>query len=437
MAKITITTAVVLIFFLLLELAGTYLASPLNCTDRKIYIRRLPIRYNKVLAVSCSRYSPLTINLCPYLHNSGLGPKVHDRFRSWHRTHHHLIEKFFHRRVQDYPCLIGDPKQANAIFLPYYIGLDSLRFLYGDGWNSSVQHGMDLFNYLLKNNAEIWRRNGGSDHFLISGRSSWDFSRPKMKLDWGTSFLELPEFFNVTVLTPESRRWSWQEQAIPYMTSFHPKNVAEFYKWVNMTEKMDRTSLMLFVKSSTDVDSSDEDVADILSQKILKECRTNSGLCTLVDCTGKKCEDEPKSYIHSLLHSKFCLHPPGISPTTRQIFDGIIAGCIPVFFDEMTSSFQYKWHLKFPEKNVDQQLLSTFSVFISEKDVVEETVTVLDVLTKIGEKEVNLMRKELKKRVFGVMYRSHKASPELKEMKDAFDLAIDGVFQRIKTRQNH
>ena len=114
--------------------------------------------------------------------------------------------------------------------------------------NSSFQHGTELFEFVQSDEPGIWKRSMGHDHFLVMARPAWDFSQP---LDndppiWGTSFLELPEFYNVTALVPEGRAWPWQEHAVPYPTSFHPPNLACFEAWIQRVKRSRRTALMLF-----------------------------------------------------------------------------------------------------------------------------------------------------------------------------------------------
>ncbi|PQQ04785.1 hypothetical protein Pyn_11195 [Prunus yedoensis var. nudiflora] len=64
-----------------------------------------------------------------------------------------------------------------------------------------------------------------------------------------------------------------------------------------------------------------------------------------------------------MLQASFCLQPPGDTPTRRSTFDSIVAGCIPVFFEESSARAQYRWHL--PEDQFGE-----FSVFIAKEDVV-------------------------------------------------------------------
>ncbi|KAF9616718.1 hypothetical protein IFM89_031994 [Coptis chinensis] len=232
MLSSTCTTILLISFFFFInsvhsQQTGSDLDPEQECTGKWIHIRKLPSQFNLDLLINCSDY-PIYDDFCPYLANHGLGHKTHNRSHSWFRTDPFMLELIFHRRILEYPCLTSNPNHANAIYLPYYAGIDALRYLYGPDVNSSAEHGLHLYKFLQNDNPHIWTRNFGHDHFLVMARPAWDFSQPLTNDPpiWGTSFLELPEFYNVTALTLESRVWSWQEQAVPYPTSFHPPSIA-------------------------------------------------------------------------------------------------------------------------------------------------------------------------------------------------------------------
>ncbi|XP_027181181.1 probable xyloglucan galactosyltransferase GT19 [Coffea eugenioides] len=404
-----------------------------DCTDKWIHIRHLPPQFNVDLLKNCSEY-PLFDNFCPYLSNHGLGQKTHNSSHSWYRTDPFMLELVFHRRMLEYPCLTSDPNQANAIYLPYYGGIDSLKYLYGPEVNSSILHGLDLYQYLVhQDSPNIWNKNFGHDHFLVMARPAWDLIQP-LSADppiFGTSFLELPEFYNVTVLTFEARAYPWQERAIPYPTSFHPPNLAFFESWVNRLRRTRRTSLMLFAGGGGI--SANPNVR----RSIRLECENSTSmsvngtrytkLCDFVDCSNGVCEHDPLRVMKPMLQATFCLQPPGDTPTRRSTFDGILAGCIPVFFEDLSSKMQYQWHL--PEEKYEE-----FSVFIPKEEVVYKGLRVLDVLMSIPRAEVRRMREKVLDMMPRVMYRKHESSLGLRSKKDAIDIAIEGTLQRIKSR---
>ncbi|KAH1115642.1 hypothetical protein J1N35_009020 [Gossypium stocksii] len=406
-----------------------------DCNNRWIYIRNLPSRFNLDLLTNCSEY-PIFDNFCPYLANHGLGQKTHTKSRSWYRTDPLLLELIFHRRILEYPCLTNDPNVANAVFLPYYGAIDSLKYLYGPDVNSSFQHGMGLFDFLQSDEPGIWSRHMGYDHFLVMSRPAWDFCQP---LDndppiWGTSFLELPEFYNVTVLVPEGRAWPWQEHAVPYPTSFHPPNLACFEAWIQRVRRSRRVSLMLFaggggIGASPNIRRSIRTECENANTSMTIDNTGYSQICHIVDCSNGICEHDPIRYMRPMLQATFCLQPPGDTPTRRSTFDAITAGCIPVFFEEMSARSQYRWHL--PEEKYPE-----FSVFIPKEEVVFKGLKILDVLMGIPRSEVRKMRESVIELIPRVIYRRHGSSLGLRTKKDAFDTAIDGALQTIKDKLN-
>lgn len=404
-----------------------------DCTNKWIHIRHLPPQFNLDLLSNCSAY-PLFDNFCPYLANHGLGQKTHNKSHSWYRTDPFMLELVFHRRMLEYPCLTSDPTHANAIYVPYYGGLDSLKYLFGPEVNSSFQHGLDLYDFLVHvDSPNIWSRNYGHDHFMVMARPAWDFNQPLNSdpLYFGTSFLELPEFYNVTALTHESRAYPWQEQAIPYPTSFHPPNLAFFESWVNRLRRSRRTTLMLFAGGGGI--SANPNVR----RSIRLECENATSmsangtgyekLCEFVDCSNGICQHDPIRFMKPMLQASFCLQPPGDTPTRRSTFDGILAGCIPVFFEDLSAKKQYGWHL--PEEKYEE-----FSVSIPKEDVVFKGLSIVDVLTSIPRAQVRRMREKVLEMLPRVMYRKQGSSLGLRSKKDAFDIAIEGTLERIKSR---
>ncbi|XP_010268117.1 PREDICTED: probable xyloglucan galactosyltransferase GT19 [Nelumbo nucifera] len=404
-----------------------------ECAGRWVHVRKLPSRFNLDLLTNCSDY-PLYDDFCPYLANHGLGHKTHNRSRSWYRTDSFMLELIFHRRILEYPCLTSDPSTADAIFLPYYAGIDALRYLFVPDINSSAEHGLDLFRFLQSDSPHVWQRHAGHDHFLVMARAAWDFSRPLTNDPpiWGTSFLELPEFYNVTALTLESRAWPWQEHAIPYPTSFHPPNLQLLDSWIARVRRARRTILMVFAGGGGTSSTPN------IRRSIRTECSNKTGIstssssiiikpCEFIDCSNGVCEHDPIRYMRTMLQSSFCLQPPGDTPTRRSTFDGILAGCIPVFFEEQSAKAQFGWHL--PEEQYGE-----FSVFILKEEVVFKGLSIIDVLTAIPKAEVRRMREKVIELIPRIMYRRHGSSLGLRAKKDAFDLAVEGTINRIKSR---
>ncbi|KAI4317599.1 hypothetical protein L6164_025459 [Bauhinia variegata] len=128
-----------------------------------------------------------------------------------------------------------------------------------------------------------------------------------------------------------------------------------------------------------------------------------------------------------MLQASFCLQPPGDTPTRRSTFDAILAGCIPVFFEEQSAKTQYGWHL--PENEFE-----SFSVHIPKEEVVYKGMKILNVLRGIPGSRVRRMREKILGLIPRVMYRKHNSSYGLRAKKDAFDISIDGTLKRIQSR---
>ncbi|PKA64173.1 Xyloglucan galactosyltransferase KATAMARI1 like [Apostasia shenzhenica] len=395
-----------------------------DCDGRWIHVRDLPARFNTELLRGCKSFPIFDDDFCPYLANHGLGPRTHNRSRSWYRTDPLYLEPLFHRRILEYPCLIGDPSAADAIFLPYYAALDALPYLYSpEFYNNSAQHGLHLQRFIVdEDNPQIWARRSGRDHFLVMARPAWDFSQDPAAdpPSWGTSFLDIPSFLSLTALVLESRPDPWQEHAIPYPTSFHPATLDRLDSWLDRASLSRRPTLMLFAGGGGGGGPN-------IRGSIRAECENRTDLCEIVDCSEGACAHDPIRYMQPMLRSRFCLQPPGDTPTRRSTFDGILAGCIPVFFEDISARAQYGWHLP-PEE------FGQFSVFIPKEDVVFHGVRVGQLLAAISGEEVQQMRNRVLELAPRVMYRRHGSSAGLRARKDAFDLAIDGVLHRIKQR---
>ncbi|EPS70482.1 hypothetical protein M569_04275, partial [Genlisea aurea] len=432
--KGTLFTIVVLLLFAAAVVSAVESDGESECANRRIYIRRLPTRFNLDLLSNCSDY-PVFGDFCSFLANHGLGQRTHNSSHSWYRTDPYMLEIVFHRRMLEYACLVSDPDLADAVFVPYYAGIDALRYLFGPEVNSSTEHGLQLFDYLSEwDSPQIWRRFHGHDHFLVMARPAWDFSQPLSNDPpiFGTSFLESPEFFNVTALTLESRAYPWQEQAVPYPTSFHPPNLGFLESWMNRVKRSKRSTLMLFAGGGGI--SANPNVR----RSIRLECENATNLnatgtgyanfCEFIDCSNGICEHDPIKFMIPMLHSTFCLQPPGDTPTRRSTFDGILAGCIPVFFEETSAKKQYDWHL--PREEYDE-----FSVFIPKEDVVFKGLKILDVLMDISRTQVWRKREKLLEMIPRIIYRKHGSSMGLRSKKDAFDIAVEGTLQRIRSRK--
>jgi hypothetical protein len=182
-----------------------------SCRGQRIFMYQLPTEFNADILKRCKFGLAPWLNLCPRAANYGFGPPYNSSLGDgWFDTDTYMLEIIFHERMKQYRCLTPDPDMADAMFVPYYAGLDALRYLYPqpDRMPES-SHGVGIMSWLRKR--DEWNRSGGRNHFMVMGRTAWDFGAGK---GWGTGLLEVPGVPNMTLLTTERRPWQSNEQAI-------------------------------------------------------------------------------------------------------------------------------------------------------------------------------------------------------------------------------
>nr|TKS00479.1 exostosin family protein [Populus alba] len=92
-----------------------------------------------------------------------------------------------------------------------------------------------------------WERHHGEDHFLVLGRTAWDFLRRNN--DFGNSLLNLPDVQNMSVLTVERNPWDLvhNQRGIPYPSYFHPYTSHDMMTWQNKMRQSSRPRLLSFL----------------------------------------------------------------------------------------------------------------------------------------------------------------------------------------------
>ena len=206
------------------------------------------------------------------------------------------------------------------------------------------------------------------------------------------------------------------EYSVPYPTYFHPRSDAEVRRWQDSVRGLERRWLMAFVGAPR------PDSPKHIRQWIIAQCAEAPSTCGQLGCAfGSSQCHSPNEIMRLFQTATFCLQPPGDSYTRRSVFDSMVAGCIPVFFDRMTAYVQYKWHL--PDDH------AKYSVFIPHDDVRTGNVSIEAVLRAIQPETVERMREE----VIGMIPRLLYADPrsKLETVRDAFDVAVEGIVGKI------
>ncbi|KAL9671735.1 hypothetical protein QQ045_009306 [Rhodiola kirilowii] len=401
------------------------------CDGRRIHVVELPPKFNYGLLDNCGTISKKK-NMCVYIENHGFGPKIFNESTaedsdggfeawsssssSWYDTDQFTLELIFHTRMKRYDCLTSNSSLADAIYIPFYAGLEASRTLRLRNTAERDRVGKEVMKYI--SSLSGWRVWEGRDHFFVAGRIGRDFIRPVNSSYWGNSLMCQTESKHITMLTLEaSGRGSHNEVAIPYPTYFHPSSFDEVRELQRYVVVRPRKHLFAFAGAPRRRGS--------FRDEVISQCKASKNQCGLISCgngdDNKECQS-PLKVIKLFQNSKFCLQPPGDSPTRRSTFDSIISGCIPVFFSLNSGPDQYHWH--FPMKYTE------YSVYINQESVRIKKVEIAKVLSSIAEETVEAMRSKVVEMIPRVIYKNL-GRGELDEYEDAFDIAVQGILKRV------
>ncbi|XP_019238683.1 PREDICTED: xyloglucan-specific galacturonosyltransferase 1-like [Nicotiana attenuata] len=384
-----------------------------TCDGRGIYVYELPTKFNKDLVAQCADMIPW-VNLCKYFSNDAMGESIQKLGKGWYQTHQYSLEQIFHSRVMNHPCRVYSADEAKLFYVPFYGGLDILRWHFKNVSNDVKDTlGLDLVRWL--ESQKHWFQKSGNDHVFVLGKISWDFRRSS-DTKWGSRFLELDEMQNPVKLLIERQPWHVNDIGIPHPTYFHPQSDDDIIMWQLKIIKSNRKSLVSFAGAARP--GAPENIRSML----INQCTsTKDEECKFLNCNSGKC-DQPESIIELFMESEFCLQPPGDSPTRKSVFDSLISGCIPVIFDPFTAYYQYSWHL--PEDH------RKYSVFIDQEDVRNMKVNVVERLMQIPAKERENMRRYIIYELLpGLVYGDPKSKME--KFQDAFSITINNLFERL------
>ena len=117
--------------------------------------------------------------------------------------------------------------------------------------------------------------------------------------------------------------------SIPYPSPFHPKSDTDVEVWQKYVLQTKRKRRIAYGISAG--------MARSPLKKVLKSmCREPTAGCRSFSCGEGACI-EPRNAMWNFIKSDFCLVLPGATPTSRGLFDCMLAGTVPVTFDERTA----------------------------------------------------------------------------------------------------
>uniref|UniRef100_A0ACD5ZQF5 Uncharacterized protein n=1 Tax=Avena sativa TaxID=4498 RepID=A0ACD5ZQF5_AVESA len=421
--------------------------SPSQCEGRRVYMLDLPSEFN--LLKDCVEGSPAfedETNACVVMSNAGLGPALppvagNDTDgviipeNGWFNTNQHALEVIFHNRMRQYECLTDDPAAATAVYVPYYAGLEMYRHTCYSSAAVRETPSAEFLRWL--SSRPRWAALGGRDHFMVASKTTWMFRRAPSNdstTGCGNGFLLRPESANMTVLTHESNMWARRDMAVPYPTYFHPSSAADVAAWQARARDAPRPWLFAFAGARRPSSGL------VLRGHIIDKCVASPGRCRMLDCShgleGNTTCRSPEKVMALFTSSRFCLQPVGDSYMRRSSIDAVVAGCIPVFFHEAsTFERQYRWHE--PDNGGDDVVdgRRPYSVLIPRLELLAGKVDIEEVLTRYSDEEVAAMREEVVKMIPRFMYKDPRVRFE-GEMKDGFDIAMEGVMARTRRIRN-
>lgn len=394
-----------------------------DCGSGRVFVYELPPTFNRKLFESCNDLNPWS-SRCDALANGGFGRQatglagiVPDNLApAWFWTDQFVTEVIFHNRILNHRCRTFNPASATSFYIPFYAGLAVGKHLWSNSTARARDHHCEMMLRWVKDQP-YWNRSYGWDHFITLGRITWDFRRSKDE-DWGSSFIYMPAMRNVTRLLIERNPWDYFDVAVPYPTGFHPRTDSDVLQWQNHVRTRNRTTLFCFAGATRGFIKND------FRGLLLSHCRNESDSCKVVDCAGTRCSNGTSVILETFLDSDFCLQPRGDSFTRRSLFDCMVAGSIPVFFWKRTAYYQYEWFLPGEPES--------YSVFINRTDVQKGT-SVRGVLEKYSREEKERMRERVIEYIPKFVYA--KPNMGLEFIRDAFDVAIDGVLRRFKEQE--
>ncbi|XP_034217877.1 xyloglucan-specific galacturonosyltransferase 1 [Prunus dulcis] len=385
-----------------------------ECEGRGVYVYDLPSKFNKDLVGQCTDMVPW-MDFCKYFKNEALGEPIPKLGNGWYQTHQYSLEPIFHQRVLQHPCRIYNENEAKLFYVPFYGGLDILRWHFKNVSNDVKDAlSLELITWLEKQ--KPWAKNSGKDHVIVLGKVSWDFRRKDGS--WGTRLLEIDQMENPIKLLIERQPWQPNDIGIPHPTYFHPHSDDDIMAWQWKIISSHRKRLVSFAGAAR------PGAAESIRSILIKQCNSsadNGNQCHFLDCSSGGC-DQPESVIELFMESEFCLQPPGDSPTRKSLFDSLISGCIPVLFDPFTAYYQYPWHL--PEDH------EKYSVFVDQEEVRQVKVNVVEMLMKISKKEKDDMRRYIVYELLpGLVYGDSTA--KLEKFQDAFSIIMTSLMERV------
>lgn len=348
-----------------------------------------------------------------------------------------------YHRLLHHRCRVRNPKDATAFFIPYddvadstgYYGMPPAKQSAATGHLATSYHpteaastegnhcraGRDLYNAIASatpGSTHYLERHGGRDHFMVHSRVS--------HFDECYHFEELRPFFDHVIqldierLSSNSAKMSGApvpmalppRHDVPYPSYFH----ADLYgttappPWQRATRRP-----MLAMHSAGEHGDSVK-----LRHVLTDACKANV-LCNFLPIPEEYRDFPPVQLFSSLakamLGARYCLQPPGDTPSRKAMVDSVLLGCIPVLFSRRQTTL-WPWHWRAAKVSV-----------VLDGDAVEKgTLDVFDELARIPASREGAMRQALQAVAYGMQYNLR----DVPGVHDAFDVIMERLAQVMR-----
>jgi hypothetical protein len=322
------------------------------------------------------------------MQNYGAGPEVPGAGRfGFFATWQFALFKLMHERLLRDPRRTLHPEEATTFFVPYDFGLDAC-FRPDNGKMRKINCPLAEKVSQRLYHSPYFNASFGLNHVLIVSVNQ------NMNYFLGASncqrFLS-HTCYNCTKLAIDEYSWLhsvnrveaalgkrgdyWH--AIPFPSNIHyvPQKMQAPYPWQQEFTK--KTILVSYTGSL----SSFNPVSSRLRKQIGFYCEKYRNMTQIINglliCETTKyaspqtragsttvAAPSPSDNLPLYCRSIFCFQPPGDMPTRKSVFDSILCGCIPVFFNLLTGPLMYEWHW-------DMDTWANASVYINHETVRE------------------------------------------------------------------
>lgn len=285
---------------------------------------------------------------CYKLDHCGLGNELYslDGDRSVRDTHQFSMEVIMHYSLLSSPYRTMDPNQAQVFYIPAYMGLACLCHQYSVTHSKQHQvsasrvlidrlfHHLELLSAFMEGRphfmslGKIQREQASTTCPLLLHAKSKNITFITIEKESNPGTVKLYGLTQKTIVAPYPSYVHYNDSTtnlfIPRSSTLITRDIFIFLAAGHRRSNPIRAKLMdkFTIKTTMDYDKFRQQTSMQNASRVFlitDECQGNHKYTT----------------IPWMMHSVFCLQPPGDSPTRKSFYDAIQCGCIPVLFRDI------------------------------------------------------------------------------------------------------